>query len=222
MTEEATATTVYRGLVADDHQLIREGLVSMLSEQAHIEVIGEASDGLEVCEMAMEMKPDFILMDVSMPRLNGIAAVHRVSRDSPGTRVIMLSMHVTRQFVVRAIEAGAKGYLSKGASIEEVADAIDRVMRGGSYFSAEPSSVLASVVVDKEGGHGTVEPRLTSRQREIVQLLAEGHSSREIAELLNLSARTVDSHRANIFEALGVHDVTAVVRYAIRTGIIEA
>jgi DNA-binding NarL/FixJ family response regulator len=214
--------TAIRVMLADDHALFRAGIRSLLLAIEGVEIVGEARDGHEALRMVAERKPDVVLLDVALPELNGIEVAERL-RDQPATRVLMLSMFANEEYVLRSLRAGAAGYLLKDSSVVELEAALRSVADGGSYLSPAVSGhVLAAYVrrVGEEGG--SAEPTLTPRQREVLQLIAEGHGTKAIAARLCLSAKTVETHRAQLMERLGIHDVAGLVRYAIRAGIVSA
>ena len=191
-----------RILLADDHALMRAGIRSLLEECAGLEVVGEAADGYEALQLMRELRPDVALVDISMPGLNGLETAARAQKESPRTRVLLLSMHKDEEYVRRALLSGAAGYLLKDADRTELELAVRAVARG-------------------EGAPRGPLELLTRRQREVLQLVAEGHSTKEIAHRLELSAKTVDTHRAQLMERLGVHGVPALVRYALRVGMVR-
>lgn len=210
-----------RTLLADDHGLMRAGLRSLLEQMEGVEVAGEAADGHEALRLISELKPDVAFLDISMPGLNGLEVAARVSRENTRTRVIILSMHVDDEYVRRALLAGAAGYLLKNSDPSELEMALRAVARGESWLAPEVSSrVLAYARGDKSGASEPLE-LLTPRQREVLQLIAEGLSSKEIAQRLNLGVKTVETHRTELMERLDIHGVAGLVRYAIRVGIVH-
>ena len=214
--------TAIRVMLADDHALFRAGLRSLLLAIEGVEIVGEARDGHEALRMVAACTPDVLLLDVSLPELNGIEVAERL-RDTPGTRVLILSMFANEEFVLRSLRAGAAGYLLKDSSVVELEAALRSVADGGSYLSPAVSGHVLAAYVRRVGEEGApAEPTLTPRQREVLQLIAEGHGTKEIAARLCLSAKTVETHRAQLMERLGIHDVAGLVRYAIRTGIVSA
>ena len=212
-----------RAVIVEDHTIVREGLRPLL-EGRGIEVIGEAGDGLAGVKVAKELVPDIVIMDVALPRLGGIEAARRVVKGNPDVKVIMLSIHDEPQYVFKSLEAGAKGYLVKDVPIEELLTAIAAVMRGETYLSSNfPPGLLESYVkMVKRGKKADEFSQLTRREREILQYIAEGHTSPQIAKMLFISKKTVENHRANIMEKLNIHDTAGLVRYAIKIKLIES
>jgi len=212
-----------RVLIAEDHGLVRAGLRSLLERLSEVDVVGEASDGHDALQAVAELRPDIVLMDLSMPGLNGLEAAWRISRDHPATRVLVLSMHADEEYVREAVRAGAAGYLVKSADREELVMALRAVARGETWLSP---AVTRAFVAGLAGGvsHDRAGPyqSLTSRQREVLQLIAEGTSTKAIADRLQLSVKTVETHRARLMERLDIHDVAGLVRYALRVGIVGA
>jgi len=221
-------TTVIRVLLADDHALFRAGLRMLLEHIAGVEVIGEAKDGREAVQLVKKLKPDIALMDISMAGLNGLEATAQVSQEYPEVRVIVLSMHLSEQYVTQALRAGAAGYLLKDAAAAELEQAVKTVARGDTYLSQAASQHLVAgyrrrVDGDTRGEQTTAtqDDALTSRQREILQLIAEGHTTKQIAALLHRSEKTIEAHRARLMNQLDIHDVAGLVRYAIRIGLVS-
>ena len=208
-------------LLADDHTLVRAGIRALIEQLPTVKVVGEAKDGREALRLVKERKPDLILMDVAMPGLNGLEATARVSKEFPDVRVIILSMYANEEYVREAINAGAAGYLVKRSATTELERAITAVARGEKYFSP---LVSAHVNRDRNGrvsGERASIDRLTPRQREILQLVAERHSTKDIAGILSISIKTVETHRAQLMERLDIHDVPGLVRFAIRAGLVS-
>jgi len=202
-----------RVLLADDHAVVRFGLRALL-EMAGMEVIAEAGEGREALRLAQELTPDVAILDVTMPGLNGIDAAPVLRERSPDTRIVFLSMHSDREHVHRAIAAGASAYLLKGSASEEIVEAIRAVIVGGQYLSRE----LASVETTRAGAPGPLES-LSARERQVLQLVVEGHSSAEIAALVHLSPKSVDTYRSRLMKKLGVSDITALVKFAVQHGL---
>jgi DNA-binding NarL/FixJ family response regulator len=209
-----------RILLADDHQIVREGLRSMLNQHADMEVVAEAADGRRAVELAQELNPDVVVMDVGMPGLNGIEATRQITMKEPDAKIVALSMHSDRRFMGEMLKAGAKGYLLKDGAFEELATAIRSVASDKVYLSPK----IADVVVDDYVRHqGQTEPsafaKLTPREREVLQLMAEGRATKEIAMDLRVSIKTVETHRRQIMEKLNIYSVAELTKYAIREGL---
>jgi DNA-binding NarL/FixJ family response regulator len=211
-----------RVLVADDHALFRAGVRKLLQSFEGIQVVGEAADGHEAVRLSGTHRPDVLLMDIGMPGLNGVEAAARLTQDGPRPRVIILSMHTGEDHVLRAIRAGAAGYLLKDASPVELEGAVRAVARGEIYLSPAISRYVVEDYVRRAGGDRGPLDRLTSRQREVLQLIAEGNTTKAIASRLGLSVKTVETHRAQLMERLEARDVAALVRLAIRVGLVES
>lgn len=216
-------TSPIRILLADDHRIVRQGLRRILEENPRMEVTGEASDGREAVQMALDKEPDVIIMDVAMPHLGGMEAIRQISKRLPAIKVLVLSMYSDESYVVQMLEAGAKGYLLKDSADTDLVEAVLAVSNGKSFFSPLISKILLDEYVRQvqEKGISDRYELLTEREREILQLIAEGKTSREIAELLNLSTSTVDTHRGHIMEKLDLHNPYEVVLYAVRKGLIS-
>lgn len=211
-----------RVILADDHTLVRAGIRALLEKLPDVEVLAEASDGREVLKLAKAHEPDVILMDVAMPNLNGLEATARLLKELPKTRVIILSMHHNEEYVWRALKAGAAGYLLKKAATAELATALQRVVKGEIYLSQEISTRLPkNFALDGIAKRKSPLEQLTGRQREILQLIAEGQNTKGIAELLKVSPKTVEYHRMKLMTGLNVHDVPGLVRFALRVGLIS-
>jgi DNA-binding NarL/FixJ family response regulator len=207
-----------RILLADDHAVVRQGFKMLLSAQPDMEIVGEAANGREAVESAESLRPDVVVMDVAMPELNGIEATRRLAASAPHTRVIALSMHKDSVYVREILRAGARGYLLKDSGAEDLVSAIRAVAKGESYLSP----AVSNAVLDDYRRHVTNPiDLLTSREREVLQMLAEGKTNKEIAGVLNLSVYTVDAHRGRIMEKLNLHSINDLVRFAVRNGIIE-
>jgi DNA-binding NarL/FixJ family response regulator len=213
--------TAIRVLVADDHNLVRAGLRALLQSLEGVEVVAEASHGREAQGLVATHRPDVVLMDIGMPELNGLEATAGIASDFPATRVIILSMHTNEEYVLKALRAGAAGYLIKDAGTAELETAVRAVARGETYLSPAVSKHVVGEYVRRVGGDESRQDPLTARQREVLQLLAEGHNTQDIGQKLNISAKTVETHRAQIMERLGIHDLAGLVRYAIRTGMVN-
>ena len=210
-----------RVLLADDHTLVRAGIRALLEKLPEVEVAGEAGDGREALQLVKRHRPDVVLMDISMPGLNGLEASQRMAVECPDARVIILSMHDNEEYYWRALKAGAAGYLLKKAATIELATALEQVVHGEIYLSQEISLRLAK----RPPWHGIVGQKrpleqLTSRQREILQLVAEGQNTKQIGEILKLSPKTVEYHRMKLMDGLKVYDIPGLVRFALRVGLI--
>ena len=209
-------------VVADDHKIVREGLVKLLEARPDFTVIGEASDGEEAVQMVLEKQPDVVIMDIWMPRLSGIDATRRIGKRGSQAKILVLSMHESRTYVEEVLRAGASGYIVKNSASSDLLQAIDAVRAGASYLSP----AITQQVVDAIARPGDSSPSgvamLTDREREVLQLIAEGLSSKEIANMLGVSLKTIDSHRSNLMEKLDIHKVSGLVRFAIRVGLVQA
>jgi DNA-binding NarL/FixJ family response regulator len=210
-----------RVILADDHTLVRAGIRALLEKMPGVEVVGEASDGREVLKLVGTHRPDVVLMDIAMPGLNGLEASARMAKEFPDARVIILSMHDNEEYVWRALKAGAAGYLLKKAATAELATALQRVAHGEIYLSQEISTRLPkSFPSDGIANRKSPLEQLTGRQREILQLIAEGQNTKGIAEILKVSPKTVEYHRMKLMTGLNVHDIPGLVRFALRVGLI--
>lgn len=209
-----------RVLLVDDHALVRAGLRSLMQSFVDVEVVAEAGDGRAAIELAMKYAPNVILMDIALPRLNGLEAAARLHDELPGARVIMLSMHSNEEYVIRALRAGAVGYLLKDSAPSELHHALEVVARGEIYLSPAVSRRVIDDYLKRVTTGDDMLLQLTPRQREILQLIAEGKSTKEIGYLLEIGVKTVETHRAQLMERLGVHDVPGLVRCAMRLGLV--
>ena len=212
-----------RILLADDHNILRDGMRLLLERQPGFEVVGEAGDGREIVEMAREQHPDVVVMDIAMPNMNGIEATRRIVEKQPETGVVILSMHYDESYVLRSLKAGARAYLLKDALKAELIGAIRAVAEGRSFFSPKVSRILQEDYVEALGRKDADDSYelLTDREREILQLVAEGKTNKEIATILNVSLYTVDTHRTHILQKLNLHSVPELILYAVRKGIIS-
>jgi two-component system response regulator NreC len=212
-----------RILLADDHILMRSGLRALLDRQPNLEVVGESENGRETVALAASLKPDVVVMDVGMPILNGIEATQTIVTQNPTVAVVILSMHADESYVMRALKAGARGYLLKDSAAADLIGAIQAISQGKSFFSPKVSRILAEdyVRVLKQKGAVDTYDLLTSREREILQLLAEGKTNKEVATALNISPYTVETHRGHILQKLDLHNSAELVLYAVRKGIIS-
>jgi two-component system response regulator NreC len=213
-----------RIVLADDHAILREGIRALLEDQPDMAVTGEAADGRKAVELARELKPDIVVMDIGMPLLNGLEATRQIKHDYPQVAVLVLTMHDNEEYVSQLLAAGASGYVLKRAASSELVTAIRAVAAGQSYLSPAVTRVLIEGYV----GRKPVEPAivdpfdtLTAREREVLQLVAEGHTNSEIAKLLSISLKTVKAHRSNLMQKLGLHDRGELIKVAIQRGIIE-
>jgi DNA-binding NarL/FixJ family response regulator len=211
-----------RILLADDHGVVRKGLRFLLEQQPGMTVTGEAGDGREAVRLAEELNPDVIVMDIAMPLLNGIEATAQILKRLPATGIIMLSMHSDEGYLVRALSAGAKGYLLKDSAEEDLVRAVQAVASGRPFFSPRIAQALLDDYVRSLQQRGVDDSfhLLTDREKEVLQLLAEGKTNKEVASVLNLSPYTVDTHRTNLMQKLGLHNTAEIVLYAVRKKII--
>ena len=210
-----------RVILADDHTLVRAGIRALLEKLPQVEVIGEAEDGRAVLELVRRHRPNIVLMDIGMPGLNGLETTERLSKESPETRVIILSMHHNEEYVRRAISAGASGYLTKRAAASEIAFALSNVANGEFYFSRDlPAKTQEKSLLDGVAVRKSPLEQLTARQREVLQLIAEGRNTKEIADILGVSPKTVEYHRIKLMDALNLHDIPGLVRFALRAGLV--
>ncbi|OUL36645.1 DNA-binding response regulator [Nostoc sp. T09] len=214
------APKLIRVLLADNHTLVRAGLRALLQNIEGIQVIAEAGDGREALGLIAEHQPDVVLMDIAMPEMNGLEAAAHVVKEFPQVRVIMLSMHANEEYVLQALRIGAMGYLLKDAGISELEVAIRAICQGETYLSPAVSKHVVANYLQRVSDESSSLTQLTSRQREILQLIAEGRSTKEIAELLYISVKTVETHRMQLMKRLDIHDVAGLVRYAIRMGLV--
>jgi DNA-binding NarL/FixJ family response regulator len=220
--ELKSSTKSIRVLLADDHTLVRAGIRALLEKLPGVTVAGEASDGREVIDLIKAHQPDVVLMDISMPGLNGLQALARITRDFPGVRVIILSMHHNDEYVMQALKSGASGYLLKRAATAELPVALKNVVGGEIYLSREISSqFLKKFPLQQIARSQSPLEQLTPRQREILQLLAEGQTTKAIAAILKVSDKTVEYHRSKLMAGLKIFDVAGLVRFAMRTGVIS-
>ena len=220
---EASHDKKIRILLADDHTVVRRGLRLLLESQPEFSVVAEAADGKQAVEAAEASRPDVVVLDIAMPNLNGIEAAQRILASVPGAAIVVLSMHSDEGYVLRALKAGAKGYLLKDAAEGDLIEAIKTVTRGKTFFSSEITKMLAEDYVREIRARGSEDSYelLTPREREILQLLAEGKSNKDIAGMLNLSLYTVETHRRNLQDKLNVHSFAELILYAVRKGVIS-
>ena len=209
-----------RIILAEDHRITREGLVNLLQERPDMEVVGEAENGREAVKLASELSPDLVIMDVTMPDLNGIDATRIITSGSNNTKVIALSMYSDKQFVQGMIQAGASGYLLKDCAFEELVSAIQAVIQGDTYLSPGIAGIVVQDYLTKlTTDRSSADTVLTNREREVLQLIAEGNSTKEIAAHLTVSVKTVETHRRQIMEKLGIFSIAELTKYAIREGL---
>jgi two-component system response regulator NreC len=210
-------------MIADDHPLVRSGLRALLERDGEFQVIAEAADGYEAIDLAVLHKPDVILLDVGMPRLSGPDAAQSISQKIPAVRIVMLSMHSDEAYVLRALKAGARGYLLKASPEADVLAAVRAVAAGNAYFSPSITKLLVEdyVVEARRRGIEDSYDLLSTREKEILQILASGKTNREIADLLYISVATVETHRTNIFQKLHLHNLAELILYAVRKGLIS-
>jgi len=209
-----------RVLIADDHALVRAGFRSLLQDIAGVQVVAEAGDGREALRMIEEHRPDVALIDIAMPGLNGLETVARVVKEFPSVRVMILSMHANEEYVLRALRSGATGYLLKGADVDELEHALRAVAAGETYLCPPISQQVIADYVRRTADEPHPLDRLTPRQREVLQLIAEGQTVREMALTLGISVKTVETHRAMLMERLAIYDVAGLVRFSIRAGLV--
>ena len=210
-----------RVLIVDDHTILREGLVRCLREVGGIEVCGEASDGRSAVELAEELGPDVILMDLAMPGLNGIDATRKIRKSRPLAKILVLSMYLDDEYVAQALDAGVAGYVLKSAPPEQIVEAVRDVARGRRYFTPEIPQYLIDRAFDARRRPGRRGPKLTHREREVMKLLAEGNTVKEAARILGLSQKTVDTHKTNLMKKLDIHNRVELVRFAINEKLIQ-
>ncbi len=209
-----------RIIIADDHMIVRQGLATLLAKEPDMEVVAEAENGREVVQLVKDLRPDVVIMDVNMPDLNGIEATRQVLAAFPETKIIALSMHADRRFVVNMLKAGSSGYLLKDCAFEELAAAIRLVMANKTYLSPGVSNVvIQDYVQGMSAPRSSAFTMLTPREREVLQLMAEGKPTGQIAEQLHISVKTVETHRQQIMHKLGIHSIAELTKYAIREGL---
>jgi DNA-binding NarL/FixJ family response regulator len=213
---------ITRVIIADDHRLVRAGFRSLLDAIPSIEVVAEASDGLEALEYIAKYRPNIALLDIGMPKLNGLEVLTRIRKDFPETKVIILSMHSNEEFVMQALTSGAASYVLKGAAVEELELAVRAVARGETYLGPSVSRTVIHASAEGKQNRAKALIELTPRQREVLQLIAEGKTTKEIAHGLKLSPKTVEAHRLRLAERLNIFDVPGLVRYAIRAGLVSS
>lgn len=211
-----------RVMIVEDHALVRAGMRALLQKLDGIDVVADVGDGWEAVKAVQTDAPDLVLMDIAMPGLNGLDATSRIMKESSNTRVILLSMYANEEYLRQALQVGASGYLLKGAELAELELAIRTVSRGETYLTPAVAKYAVEAYRNKSGEPSSPLARLSGRQREILQLIAEGCTTKDIAQRLNLSVKTVETHRAQLMERLEIHDVPGLVRLAIRVGLVRA
>jgi len=218
------STRIIRLLLVDDHPIVRDGIKSHLSAQANLQVIGEADNGLEAIELARQLKPDIILMDVSMPQMNGVEAMRRLRREVPDCKILVLTMHDNKEYISQVIQLGARGYVLKNASPTELVRSIELVDQGEVYLSPSVSRIMLDELVVKKGGAREPAPEpetLSDRETQVLRQIAGGASNKEIAATLGVSVRTVETHRERVMRKLRIHSVAGLTRFAIAKGMVE-
>ena len=214
--------TTLKVVLAEDHSLVRGGLRALLEQLPDVTVVGEAADGREALKLVKEKLPHILVMDVAMPNLNGIEATRKAVQDFPNVRILILSMHANEAYILQALRAGASGYMLKDAAMTELEFAIRTVAKGETYLSpAVSKQVVQNLLRDEPGSNSDPTQLLTARQREVLQLIAEGKNTKEIAFTLGTSIKTIETHRSHIMERLDIHDVVGLTHFAIRWGIVH-
>lgn len=212
-------------LLAEDHVIVRQGLLKILESNSQIEVVGEAATGREALDMTLELKPDVVLMDIAMPELNGIEATRQIRKASPDTKVLVLSAHSDDMYVKQMMELGASGYLIKQTSARHLVEAIMEVHQGNTFFSPVITKTIArqhQMSLDRNGQAKQKKIELTAREMEVLQLVAEGAANKQIAGILDISIKTVEKHRDHLMQKLDIHETAGLTRYAIESGVIES
>jgi DNA-binding NarL/FixJ family response regulator len=215
--------TKIKVLVVDDHTIVRDGIVALLALAGDIEVVGEATNGYEALEQVKKLKPDVVLMDVAMPVMGGLEATRRIIKDFPGTKVLVLTQYDDKEYFFPVLESGANGFISKAAASSDLTAGIRSVYRGDSFLSPTVTKLLVDNYQHASSGRDRQDPykELTTREREVLKLLAEGRSTQEIASLLIITPKTVEGHKTNLMAKLGIHNRIDLVKYALRKGIIK-
>lgn len=210
-------------MVADDHNLVRQGIVALLNVESDMQVIGEASDGIEAVRLAKKFNPDIVIMDLSMPNLNGLEATHQIKRDASDVKVLILTQHENEEYVMQIIKAGASGYVLKTSVSDDLIKAIKEIQKGEKFFSPSISRMILDDYIKRTQGLQTENkaPELTHREKEVLQLIAEGRTNQEVARKLFISVRTVEFHRANIMHKLQLNDLASLIKYTIQKGIVQ-
>ena len=209
-------------LIADDHPVVREGLFAMLNREVDFDVVGEAKDGMDAVNKTKELSPDIVLMDLAMPVMGGLEATRRIRREFPATKVLALTQYDDSEYVIPVIEAGARGFVTKMSSSSELASAIQAVYGGGSFLSPSAAASLVEECQQKTNVEGEKDPyeQLTDREREVLKLVVEGYTAREIADMLFISPKTVEGHKARLMDRLNIHNTTDLIKFAIRKRVI--
>ena len=213
-----------RILIADDHTMVRQGIRMMLLTQQDMEVVGEAANGREAAQKAEELDPDVVILDLSMPIMNGLEAARIIAKQNPRIGVLVLTMHLNEEYAFQVLSCGAKGYMIKESSAEEMIKAVRIVYRHETYIDSRISKDVIDAYIKRANttdSHGVPKDILTPREREVLKLIAEGRSNKEVAQLLDLSVKTIDVHRTNIMKKLDIHDVATLVKFAIKKGLIQ-
>ncbi len=205
-----------RVLLAEDHAVVRQGLVALLDSE-RFDIVGQAEDGLAAVELVQQLKPDIAVLDVAMPRLNGLDAARQIMKVAPQTKTLLLTMYTEDHYVLEALRAGVKGYVMKTHSAEDLVNAIEQVLRGEVYLSTGVSDIVVQAYLGKT----SAAPSLTTRERQVLQLVAEGNTTKRVATILGVSVKTAESHRMRIMQKLDIHETAGLVRYAIRRGLIQ-
>lgn len=211
-------------MIADDHTIVRQGMRKLLETYPELQIVGESQDGDETIELVKKLLPEIIIMDISMPGLNGLEATREIKKRSPEIKILILTMHAEKEYIFKILQSGASGYLLKGSAIDELVTAIHAVDRGESYLSPPISkSIIEDYVGGRQKSRGSVtrSQPLTTREREVLQLIAEGHTSKSIATQLSLSSKTIETHRSHIMQKLNIHNAAGLIRYAIQRGWVE-
>lgn len=214
----------HRILVADDHAIFREGLRSVLAKNSSIQVVGEAANGRDVVRLSKELSPDLIIMDISMPELNGIEAARAVLENRPEISIVILSVHSRKKFILEALKAGARGYVLKDSAGEKLLEAVSTVLSGGCYLDSPAAGHIVAEYVNMatiSDAEKSLTPELTERETEVLRLIVEGFSNKQIAEKLFISPKTVENHRASLMNKLNRHDIIGLAKYAIATGLVD-
>ena len=213
--------SAFRILIADDHEIVRRGIRALIEGHGGWEVCGESTDGREAVDKALELRPDIVLLDVGMPNLNGLDAARQILGANPRTRILILTMHESEQIVREVLEVGARGFLLKSDAARDLVAAVEALQRRTTFFTSSVAEIVLNGYLNRRGDDKPVKDRLTAREREVVQLLAEGKTSKEVAVALNLSVKTAETHRTNVMRKLDLHSVADLVRYAVRNNIVQ-